>query len=103
MMVQPKPTPLAEIAAELASGRTSSRALIEAAFARIDDPAGEGRRVYTKLYREAALAAADASDRLRAHGVVPSPLAGIPIAIKDLFDVAGEPTTAGSVVLADAP
>src|SRR5581483_339535 len=45
---------------------------------------------------EAALAAADASDRMRAFGVVPSPLAGLPVSIKDLFDMAGERTMAGS-------
>jgi len=43
------------------------------------------------------------SDTLRRHGVAPSPLAGVPISLKDLFDVAGEPTRAASKVLADAP
>ena len=41
-------------------------------------------------------------DRLRARGAAPSPFAGIPVSIKDLFDVAGDVTTAGSVVLRDA-
>ena len=46
---------------------------------------------------------ADAADLLRKHGRSPGPYAGIPIALKDLFDVAGEPTPAGSAVLANAP
>ena len=46
---------------------------------------------------------ADAADLLRAHGRAPSRTPGIPIALKDLFDIAGEPTPAGSVILADAP
>ena len=94
----PKPT-LARLAADLAAGRTTSRALVEAALARIADPAGEGKRVCVKVYVETARAAADAQDRLRAAGYAASPLAGLPVSIKDLFDVAGEVTLAGSKAL----
>ncbi len=94
---------VASLAAALARGATSSRELVERALARIADPAGEGARVFVKVHRDAALAAADASDRLRRHGAVPSPLAGLPVSVKDLFDVAGDVTTAGSKVLRDAP
>src|SRR5216684_7977567 len=88
-----------------AAGFTSgarSRALVEDCLARIKDPAGEGRRVFLKVHAEAALAAADYCDRLRARGPAPSPFAGIPISIKVLFDIAGDVTTAGSVALRDA-
>jgi aspartyl-tRNA(Asn)/glutamyl-tRNA(Gln) amidotransferase subunit A len=71
-------------------------------LARIDDPSGEGSRVFLKVNAAGALAAADYYDHLRSHGAAPSPFAGIPVSIKDLFDVAGEVTTAGSVVLRDA-
>jgi aspartyl-tRNA(Asn)/glutamyl-tRNA(Gln) amidotransferase subunit A len=91
------------LARDLAHGRTTSRALVEAALARIDDPKGEGKTAFTKVYRDAALAAADASDSLRKAGVVASPLAGIPVSIKDLADVAGETTLAGSVALKGQP
>lgn len=94
---------LSDLAADLAAGRTTSRALTEAALAKAEDKAGEGARVFTKLYRERALVEADASDRLRKAGVVPSPLAGLPISIKDLFDVAGGITLAGSVALEGKP
>ncbi|CAM5180205.1 amidase [Bosea thiooxidans] len=94
---------LSALAEDLASGRTSSLALTREALARIDAPEGEGRLAFVKVHRESALAAAEAMDRLRAAGLAPSPLAGIPISVKDLFDLAGEPTTAGSTVLADAP
>jgi aspartyl-tRNA(Asn)/glutamyl-tRNA(Gln) amidotransferase subunit A len=77
--------------------------LTRQALERIADPLGEGSRAFTRVYREAALTQAAAADRLRGHGIVASPLAGLPISIKDLFDVAGEPTTAGSIVLKDAP
>ena len=91
-----------QLSHELAVGRTTAVALAEAALARARDPAGEGARVFTALGTERALAAARASDLLRAAGVVRSPLEGIPVSIKDLFDVAGEVTTAGSAVLRDA-
>ncbi len=101
-MAQTRPT-LATLAADLAAGRATSRELVEAALARIADPAGEGRRAFVKVYDEAARVAADAQDRLRGVGYVASPLAGIPVSIKDLFDVAGEVTLAGSNALDDMP
>ena len=94
---------IADLAADLSSGRTRSRALIEEALARIDAPGGEGKATFVKVHRVQALAAAEASDRLRAQAIVPSPLAGLPVSIKDLFDIAGDVTTAGSLALADAP
>src|SRR5712691_4380739 len=97
-----KPTVLA-LAEDLMAGRTSSRALIEAALARIAEPSGEGARSYVRVYADNARTAADAQDRLRKAGYVASPLAGLPVSIKDLFDVAGEPTLAGSTALDDRP
>jgi aspartyl-tRNA(Asn)/glutamyl-tRNA(Gln) amidotransferase subunit A len=93
---------LADLADDLATGRTTSQALTEAALARIDDPAGEGERAFIKVYHTAALDSAKASDLARRNGAVPSPLAGIPVSIKDLCDVAGEVTLAGSIVRRDA-
>ena len=58
--------PLAALAADLASARTTSLALAEAALARIDDPAGEGAGAFFKVYHEAALDSARASDAARA-------------------------------------
>ena len=94
--------PIAALAQELAAGKTTSRKLVDAALARIADAGGEGGRVFTKVHAQGALLAADASDRLRKEGVVPSPLAGLPVSIKDLFDIAGDVTTAGSKILRDA-
>jgi aspartyl-tRNA(Asn)/glutamyl-tRNA(Gln) amidotransferase subunit A len=96
-------TSVLDTAAGLANGRTSSRDLIEAALAQIADPAGEGARTFVKVYGDNARAAADAQDRLRKAGYVASPLAGLPISIKDLFDVLGERTLAGSKALDDRP
>src|SRR6185312_10471788 len=97
-----KPTVLG-LAGDLAAGRTTSRALVEAALGRIDDQAGEGGRTFTRIYARQARAAADAQDQLRRAGYVASPLAGLPVSIKDLFDVAGEVTRAGSTALDDRP
>jgi aspartyl-tRNA(Asn)/glutamyl-tRNA(Gln) amidotransferase subunit A len=57
----------------------------------------------SKVYDVTARIAAETQDHLRAAGYIASPLAGIPVSIKDLFDVAGETTLAGSRALGDAP
>jgi aspartyl-tRNA(Asn)/glutamyl-tRNA(Gln) amidotransferase subunit A len=89
-------------AAAFADGTTTARALVESCLVRIADPGGEGPRAFTKVYAEQARASADAMDALRRAGRAPSPFAGIPVSLKDLLDVTGEPTPAGSVVLANA-
>ena len=96
-------TTLEQHADSLTSGTTTSRALVEASLARIAEPGGEGARAFTKVHAEQARTMADAMDLLRRAGRAPSRYAGIPISLKDLFDIAGEPTPAGSRVLADAP
>ena len=92
-----------ELAQALAAGQTTGRALVEESLARIADPGGEGARTFIKVHAKQARAMADAMDGLRKVGRAPGPYAGIPIALKDLFDIAGEPTPAGSRVLANAP
>jgi aspartyl-tRNA(Asn)/glutamyl-tRNA(Gln) amidotransferase subunit A len=94
---------IADAAAALASGRLSAASLVDAALDRIADPSGEGKRAFTALHAEAARAEARAIDALRHAGRAPSPWAGIPVTVKDLFDEAGHPTPAGSAVLRDAP
>ncbi|MFL6736426.1 MAG: amidase [Sphingomonas sp.] len=81
----------------------SARDRLEHALARIKDPGGEGARTYLTLYPEAARAAAEGADRRAREGGGLGPLDGAIVSIKDLFDVAGEPTRAGSKTLADAP
>ncbi|HTN11162.1 MAG TPA: amidase [Acetobacteraceae bacterium] len=93
---------LHELSTALADGRTTSRTLVEACLARINDPQGEGRRTFVKVDADAARLQADAMDALRRAGRAPGPFAGIPFSIKDLADIAGQPTPAGSAVLAHA-
>lgn len=88
---------------ELASGKATSLQLTEAALERINTFDGDGRFAFTETWPEQAKAAARASDILFAAGLARSPLEGIPISIKDLFDVLGKTTRAGSLVLKDAP
>jgi len=99
---------VSQLAADLLAGRTTSRRLTEEALARIADPKGEGTRAFVKVTAESALAEADFSDRLRKGGVRRSPVDGLPVSLKDLFDVGGDVTRAGSKVHAvkaetDAP
>jgi aspartyl-tRNA(Asn)/glutamyl-tRNA(Gln) amidotransferase subunit A len=92
---------LDNIAVALATGQTTSQKLVEECLAAIDNPAGEGSRTFLHVAREKALDCAQAMDVLRKNGHAPSPYAGIPVSIKDLFDIEGEITRAGSTVLAD--
>ena len=94
---------LAAIAADLEAGRTTSRKLAEANLEKAADKAGEGPRVFVALDPAKVRAQADAQDTLRKHGVVPSPLAGLTVSVKDLFDVSGETTRAGSKALNGSP
>jgi len=79
----------------------SSRDRLEQALGRIADPAGEGARACLTVYADAARKAADAADARAKAGQARGPLDGAIVAIKDLFDVAGEVTRAGSRVLAE--
>ena len=93
---------LATLADDLATGRTSARKLVDACLANIADPNGEGMRTFIHVDAEAAIEAAEAMDRLREVKAAPSPYAGIPISIKDLFDIRGQVTRAGSRALDDS-
>lgn len=80
--------------------RLSARDRLEACLGRIADPNGEGARACLTIYADAAHAAADAADARARDGISLGPLDGTIVTIKDLFDVAGEVTRAGSKVLA---
>ena len=73
------------------------------ALNRIEDPMGQGARTFISVYRDQALAAAQASDILRQAGLARSALEGIPISIKDLFDYKGDVTRGASALLKNAP
>jgi len=94
---------LAALAEDLDSGRTSARRLVDECLARIADTSGEGARAFIHADAEAAIEAAEAMDRLREVKAAPSAYAGIPISIKDLFDIKGQVTRAGSRALDDSP
>lgn len=96
------PPTLLELQRKLDAGVISSVALVEKALERIADPAGEGPRCFTAVWPEQALAAARASDTLRQAGLTRSPLEGLPVSVKDLFDVAGKVTKAGSALRKNA-
>ena len=83
----------------LEEGKVSSVELVSAAFTEIEKKDGEGSRTFIRTFKNTAITQAAACDALRKMHVPLGPLAGIPISVKDLFDVAGEPTTAGSAAM----
>ena len=92
---------LDDISHDLESGSISCQELVDSCLKKIADASGEGERAFVFTDVEGAKAQAVAMDQLRANNAAPSRFAGIPISIKDLFDVQGQRTGAGSVVLND--
>ena len=90
------------IAAAVAAGRTTVAAIIKDALARIAER-DKALNAFTAVTRERALAKARALDKALAQGQTPGPLAGVPFAVKNLFDVTGLPTLAGSKINRDRP
>lgn len=94
---------VARLRAAMAKGNLSARALMDSVLQRIESDEGEGTRAFLSVYREEALNHAGRIDRARANGDALPPMAGIPVAVKDLFDIKGEATRAGSKLLSRSP
>ncbi|MCU5774782.1 amidase [Erwiniaceae bacterium BAC15a-03b] len=90
---------LQQASEQLAQGSLQASDLLQQAFSRINAPDGEGKRTFIRVYTASATQQAQAAD---ARQQKLSALDGIPVSIKDLFDVAGETTTGGSAILATA-
>ncbi len=88
---------------DLNKGRTTSREIVEKALAKIYDQNGEGKRAFIKVFADKARMDADIQDTLRSKGRPKSAIAGLPVSVKSLFNVAGETTTAGSTILNGNP
>ena len=91
-----------DIACAIAEGATTASAVIEAALARI---AAQNPKLnaFTDVTADRARARAAAIDARRVNGEPVGPLAGVPFAVKNLFDVTGLPTRAGSKINRDLP
>ena len=86
---------LAELAAGLAAKRFSSREIVDSLLGRIAK-ANDKLHAFTEVYAMEAKAIADAADTARASGFPLGPLHGLPVAYKDLCDIAGKIGTGGS-------
>ena len=91
-----------DIASAVRSGRTTALAVTETCLAALE-AADPSLRAVTRLLSDRARREAAAVDAAIAAGRDPGPLAGVPYGVKDLFDIQGLPTTAGSSLYADAP
>ncbi len=90
---------LIDLSRGLEAGRILSLDLAQDVFQAVDSAGDEAARIFLTVYREAAEAQASWIDEARGKGIDLPRYAGVPIAIKNLFDVAGEVTRAGSKVL----
>lgn len=91
---------LVSLSKMLAAGEVTSRQLVEECLENAGDPST--RIAFTALHETRARTDSDKIDAMRRGGAAVPPFAGIPISVKDLFDEAGEVTTAGSRILAEA-
>ncbi len=94
------PTDLTQAAADIAAGRQRAQIALAAALERA--AASDNRHTFIRRFDATARAAAQAIDLLHEAGAPLPPLAGLAVSVKDLFDVAGFQTTAGSRSLHDA-
>ena len=99
MTLNPTTASAAEIASAVRAGTISAREVIDAVLAAIRTR-GKALNVFTAVTEERARARAAAIDARRAQG---GALAGVPFAVKNLVDVAGLPTLAGSKINRDHP
>src|SRR5262245_51434413 len=102
MAIDPSTASAAEIAGAVRDGKARASEVVEAALAaiRMHDPV---LNAFTAMTQERAQATAAALDARRARGEAPGPLAGVPFAVKNLFDVVGLPTLAGSQINREHP
>jgi len=91
---------IAAAAAALRSGKATAVDLVEASLRSIEQH-NALTNAFIRVDADAARAAARAADHERVSGIDRGPLHGMPISLKDLIDVAGQPTTAASAVLKD--
>jgi len=91
-----------EIAAAVSRGEVSVQTVVEASLSAIRTR-DQVLNAFTDVTAERALSRAKSLDRDRASGKPPGPLAGVPFAVKNLFDVEGLPTRAGSKINRDLP
>ena len=90
-------TDAAVMATQLASGQASARELLQSCLARVDATDAQVN-AFTEKTVSRAFAEADAVDAMRKAGHMLGPLAGVPYAVKNLFDIEGVVTLAGSRV-----
>ena len=91
-----------DIAAGVRAGRLSATAVVQAALDRIAS-ADAGLNCFTAVFADRALRAAREVDDAVRLGADPGPLAGVPFAVKNLYDVRGEVTLAVSIIERDKP
>ena len=91
-----------ELARRIADGELSSREVVDAHIDRIEEVNPQLNAVVVPLF-EQARKEAETADQAQRRGDAPGPLHGVPVTIKEMFDVAGTPTTVGMTHRTEMP
>ena len=91
-----------EIADAVSQGKVTAQAVVESSL-KVIESRDQVLNAFTDVTAERALARAKSLDQARASGKPVGPLAGVPFAVKNLFDVQGLPTRAGSKINRELP
>ena len=102
MAVNPVTASAGEITRAVNAGELTALQVAEAAIVNIKRH-NAALNAFTAVTADRALARAEALDRARKQGRTLGPLAGVPVAAKNLFDIAGLPTLAGSKINRERP
>ncbi len=93
---------IAELGRRIRSGEISAREVADRSLAAAEE-LNPRLQAFGIIDQRGAREAADRVDRRLAQGIDPGPLAGIPVGVKDIIDMAGHPTRCGSAAYADVP
>jgi aspartyl-tRNA(Asn)/glutamyl-tRNA(Gln) amidotransferase subunit A len=96
-------TTLWQASQQLQAGESTPEIFTASALNAAGNPNGEGARVFTRRYEKRTKTEAHQAGIRWQNRAALSPIDGLPVSIKDLFDVKGEATTAGSRLLVNAP
>ena len=90
---------ITEVRRRISSNEISTEDYVYQCIENIKNLSGEGKKTFLSVSQDEAIAVAQSQDRLLKKGIQIGPLSGVTVSIKDLFDIAGQVTASGSIIL----